>query len=81
MRIEQIVWRDSVNRPGWVECCEVSEYLDSPLCTSVGFVVEETPEYLYLSTTVSDEACLAPVSIPVAAICARSVLSDVEVDV
>jgi hypothetical protein len=75
VQIEQIVWRDSVNRPGWVEVSEVEEYLDSPLCQSVGYVVEESLEYVYLSTTVSDEACLAPVSIPVAAICARTVLN------
>jgi hypothetical protein len=78
VRIEQITWRDSINRPGWVECCEVIEYLDSPLCLSVGLVVEETLEHVYLSTTVSDEACLAPVAVPVAAITTRTVLGEVD---
>jgi len=72
--LEYFEWSDSVNRPGWVDVDGVIDYLDAPRCVSVGFVVEETEEFVYLSTTISDAACLAPVAIPVAALTARRVL-------
>lgn len=71
MSIERIEWLDSSNRSGWHEIEEVSMVLAMAPCYSCGFVVAEDDQFVYMSTTIADDACLSPVSIPKAAIVAR----------
>lgn len=73
-RIERLTWVDSSNCSGWIEQEEIIESLDIGLVESVGFVVGETVDCIYLSTTVVDTGCLGVVSIPLVAIVDRKVI-------
>lgn len=72
--VETIEWLDSVNCTGWVERVEIQEELNAGSCFSVGFVVGEDDEFIYLSTTVNEEDCLAPISIPLGAVIYRELV-------
>lgn len=78
--VETIEWLDSTNTNGWIDRIEVQEALNGGSCFSVGFVIGEDDEFIYLSTTVNEEDCLAPISIPLGAVIYRELVLAPDID-
>lgn len=62
VKLVRIEWKDSSVLPGW----RGANSPNAPgLVTSVGYVIEETPEHITLTTSISNEgAVLYPLTIP-----------------
>lgn len=72
--VVQLKWEDSSSRNGWAMNDELEEFVGSTKCASVGILVDETDETLFLATTVGGGACLSPVAIPKRAVTSQTVL-------
>lgn len=62
MKILFVSWIDAKANIGWID--KDSEDLGIDQCSSVGFLVKETEEYLSLAAAVSGEQFNAIISIP-----------------
>jgi hypothetical protein len=60
----EIYWIDSKSSPNEGEYLDGLEPLKPPLCRSVGFLIEETPEYKTIVHTISTSQILGRITIP-----------------
>ena len=56
MKIEIITWIDTLSKDGWHDLEEAKEWLadDSGVMTDVGFIVEETKDWVCISPSYSE---------------------------
>jgi hypothetical protein len=60
----EIQWIDSKTSPNEWEYLDGLESLKPPLCQSVGFLIEDTPEYKTIVHTISTTQILGRITIP-----------------
>jgi hypothetical protein len=68
MKILKIKWIDSKAAPNEWEYRDDIDPLEPTVCTSIGFLVEETPTYKTLAHSVSDNQICGRITIPVSSI-------------
>ncbi len=74
LKIVSIEWIDSKGTTdGWELRSDLAPLVPSR-CTTVGFILEETPTYKTVAQTISAEQVLGRISIPVCAILKQKVL-------
>lgn len=68
MRLVQIDWIDSKAAPNEWERIEGIEALEPVVCSSVGFLIQETPAYKTIAHSKSDTQVCGRITIPTACI-------------
>ena len=68
MKLVQIDWIDSKAAPNEWEHLEGIESLEPIQCSSVGFLIEDTPAYKTIAHSVSDSQVCGRITIPTACI-------------
>lgn len=64
MKKVEIQWIDSKAAPNEWEYIENIESLEPVKCTSIGFLIEDTPEYKTIVNTLSKSQILGRITIP-----------------
>jgi hypothetical protein len=68
MRLVQIDWIDSKTAPNEWEYIEGIEALEPVVCSSVGFLIQETSAYKTIAHSMSDSQVCGRITIPTACI-------------
>ncbi len=68
MKKVEIEWLDSKAGPGGWEHLDELEPVKPAVCRTLGFITEQTPEYITLAQTIGREQVLSRITIPTAAI-------------
>ncbi len=68
MRLVRIDWVDSRAAPNEWECLDGMESLEPVHCTSVGFLIEDTPAYKTVAHSMSDTQVCGRITIPAACV-------------
>ena len=64
MKVIYVEWVDSTSTAEWVDLEDVASDCILESCYTVGYLVEEHPDYIVVSSTYSSKNIIDPLSIP-----------------